>query len=173
MLTFKKGHKYKLSEEVRKKLSLQKMGSNNPNFGKKLSEKTRKKMSVAKKGGNEGSFKKGERKSRKTEFKKGQIPHNKGKKMTLAERKINSAGQKKRWDRIGKQTKEEKNRKNREYGRKKRADNPELEREKERIYRSRILSNGSTVREMQNKQAREKCLQKIIKIIKKSKPTSL
>jgi len=70
ILTYKKGHKYKLSEEVRKKQSLQKIGSKNPNFGKKLSEKTRKKMSVARKGGNDGSFKKGERRSRKTEFKK-------------------------------------------------------------------------------------------------------
>ena len=34
------------------------MGSKNPNFGKKLSEKIRKKMSVARKGGNDGSFKK-------------------------------------------------------------------------------------------------------------------
>ncbi len=73
------------------------MGSKNPNFGKKLSEKTRKRMSVARKGGNDGSFKKGERRSIKTEFKKGQIPHNKGKKMTLAERKINSIAQKKRY----------------------------------------------------------------------------
>ena len=87
ILTYKKGHKYKYSEELRKKLSLQKMGSKNPNFGKKLSEKTRKKMSVARKGGNEGSFKKGEHRSRKTEFGKGQIPHNKGKKATPAERK--------------------------------------------------------------------------------------
>ena len=63
------------------------MGSKNPNFGKKLSEKTRKRMSIAKKGGNEGSFKKGEHRSRKTEFGKGQIPHNKGKKATPAERK--------------------------------------------------------------------------------------
>jgi len=41
-LTFKKGHKYQFTEETRKKPSLQKMGSKNPNFGKKLSEKTRK-----------------------------------------------------------------------------------------------------------------------------------
>ena len=61
---------------------------------------------------NSGSFKKGERRSRKTEFKKDQIPHNKGKKMTLAERKINSVAQKKRWDRIGRQSKEVKNKKN-------------------------------------------------------------
>jgi len=75
------------SEETRKKLSVAKIGSKNPNFGKKLSEKTRKRMSVAQKGGNAGSFKKGEHRSRKTEFGKGQIPHNKGKKATPAERK--------------------------------------------------------------------------------------
>ena len=96
------------------------MGSKNPNFGKKLSEKIRKKMSVARKGGNAGSFKKGERKSRKTEYKKGQIPHNKGKKATLAERKMNSIAQKKRWDRIGRQTKEELDRKERVRMKKKR-----------------------------------------------------
>ena len=97
ILTYKKGHKYKYSEEVRKKMSLQKMGSKNPNFGKKLSEKTRKKMSVARKGGNDGSFKKGEHRSTTTEFKKGQKTWNKGRKMTLVERKKNSIAQKKRY----------------------------------------------------------------------------
>ena len=152
ILTYKKGHRYKRSEEVRKKLSLQKIGSKNPNFGKKLPEKTRKKMSVARKGGNDGSFKKGERRSIKTEFKKGQIPHNKGKKMTLAERKINSVAQKKRWDRIGRQTKEELNSKERVRMKKKRM-NPNFrlkERERDRIYRL-----NPDVREKQNKQARE------------------
>ena len=105
---------------------------------------------------NSGSFQKGERRSTKTEFKPGQIPHNKGVLASPELRAKNSAAQKRRFDRVGRQTKEEKNRKNREYSRKKRADNPELEREKERIYRSRILPNGSTVREMQNKQARER-----------------
>ena len=70
------------------------MGSKNPNFGKKLSKETRKKMSIARKGGNTGSFKKGERRSKKTEFKKGQIPHNKGVKMSKELRKINSESHK-------------------------------------------------------------------------------
>ena len=90
LLTYKKGHKYKYSEELRKKLSLQKMGSKNPNFGKKLSEKTRKKMSVARKGGNEGSFKKGEHRSITTEFQKDQIPHNKGK-IILTDQQVEAA----------------------------------------------------------------------------------
>ena len=85
----------KRSEETRRKLSLGKMGSKNPNFGKKLSEKTRKRMSIARKGGNAGSFKKGEHRSTTTEFRKGLIPHNKGKKSTLAERKKNSIAKKK------------------------------------------------------------------------------
>ena len=42
------------------------------------------------------------------------------------------------------------------HPRKIRAEQPEIEREKERIYRSRILENGLTVREKQNKQARER-----------------
>ena len=105
---------------------------------------------------NSGSFQKGEHRSKKTEFRPGETPHNKGIKASPELRAKNSAAQKKRFDRVGKQTNDEKNRKNREYSRKKRADNPELEREKERIYRSRILPNGSTVREMQNKQARER-----------------
>ena len=125
----------KRSEETRRKLSLGKMGSKNPNFGKKLSEKTRKRMSIARKGGNAGSFKKGEHRSTTTEFRKGQIPHNKGKKASPELRKINSTAQKKRWDRIGKQSKEEKNRKNMDYQRKKRT-NPNFrlkERERDRI----------------------------------------
>jgi len=105
---------------------------------------------------NSGSFQKGEHRSKKTEFRPGKIPHNKGVKVSPELRAKNSAAQKRRFDRVGRQTNEEKNRKNKEYARKKRADNPELEREKERIYRSRILPNGSTVREMQNKQARER-----------------
>jgi len=74
------------------------MGSKNPNFGKKLPDITRKRMSIAKKGTtNAGSFKKGERKSRKTEFKKGLIPHNKGKKGVTEETSKNmSIAQKKR-----------------------------------------------------------------------------
>ena len=79
-------------------MSVGKIGSKNPNFGKKLSEKTRKRMSVARKGGNDGSFKKGEHMSRKTEFLKGQIPHNKGKKASPELRAKNSAGQKKRFE---------------------------------------------------------------------------
>ena len=127
----------KVSEETRRKLRLLRAGEKHPMYGKHHSEEarrkikkararqvfteeTRRKMSVARKGGNAGSFKKGERKSRKTEFKKGQIPHNKGKKATLAERKINSASQKKRWDRIGRQTKEEEKAKDRVYMKKKR-----------------------------------------------------
>ena len=125
------------------------MGSKNPNFGKKLSEKTRKKMSVARKGGNEGSFKKGEHRSRKTEFKKNQIPHNKGVLASPELRAKNSASQKKRWDRIGRQSKEELDRKERERMRKKRT-NPNFrlkERERDRIYR---LKPG--VRERQNQE---------------------
>ena len=79
ILGFKKGHKH--SEETKKKLSLGKMGSKNPNFGKKLPNITRKKMSIARKGTtNAGSFKKSEHRSITTEFKKDQIPYNKGKK---------------------------------------------------------------------------------------------
>ena len=43
ILTYKKGHKYKYSEELRKKLSLQKMGSKNPNFGKNSLKKLERK----------------------------------------------------------------------------------------------------------------------------------
>ena len=140
ILTFKKGHKYKYSEELRKKLSLQKMGSKNPNFGKKLSEKTRKKMSVARKGGNEGSFKKGEHRSRKTEFKKNQIPHNKGVLASPELRAKNSASQKKRWDRIGRQSNEEQNRKNRDYQRKKRTD-PNFVKNERKKYKESYAKN--------------------------------
>ena len=115
---------------------------------------------------NSGSFKKGERRSTKTEFKKGQIPHNKGKKMTLAERKINSVAQKKRWDRIGRQTKEESDRKERVRMKKKRM-NPNFrlkERERGRIYR---LKPG--VREKQNKQARESYAKNKDKMRKKNR----
>ena len=54
-------------------------------------------MSIARKGGNTGSIKKGERKSKKTEFKKGQIPHNKGVKASKELKKKNSIAQKKRY----------------------------------------------------------------------------
>ena len=100
---------------------------------------------------NSGSFKKGEHRSSKTEFKKDQIPHNKGKKGVSEKISKNiSIAQKKRFQST-KQSKEEKNRKNREYQRKKRAEQPEIERENERIYR---LKPG--VRENQNKKARER-----------------
>ena len=154
ILTFKKGHKYQFTEETRKKLSLQKMGSKNPNFGKKLSEKIRKKMSVARKGGNDGSFKKGERRSRKTEFKKGQIPHNKGKKATLAERKINLVAQKKRWDRIGRQTKEELDSKERVRMKKKRM-NPNFVKN-ERIYNKKMYAKDPEKHKTISKLWREK-----------------
>ena len=85
------------STKTKRKLSLAKMGSKNPNFGKKLSKETRKKMSIARKGGNTGSFKKGEHRSIATEFGIGQKPWNKGRKMTLVERKKNSIAQKKRY----------------------------------------------------------------------------
>ena len=100
---------------------------------------------------NLGSFKKGEHRSITTEFKKNQIPYNKGKKGVSEKISKNiSIAQKKRFQST-KQSKEEKNRKGREYQRKIRADNPEIEREKERIYR---LKPG--VRKNQNKQARER-----------------
>ena len=80
-------------------------------------------MSDARKGTtNAGSIKKGERRSKKTEFKKGQVPHNKGVKASKELRKINSIRQKKRWDKLGRQSPEEKKRKDREYMRKKRKD---------------------------------------------------
>ena len=113
---------------------------------------------------NSGSFQKGERRSRKTEFRPGQIPHNKGVLASAELRAKNSAAQKKRFDRVGRQTNDEKNRKNREYARKKRADNPELEREKERTYRSK-----SGVRERQNQQARERYAKDVGKSRKKSR----
>jgi len=115
---------------------------------------------------NSGSFKKGEHRSRKTEFKKEQIPHNKGKKASPELRKINSIAQKKRWDRIGRQSKEVKNKKNREYQRKKRTDpNFRLkERERDRIYRL-----NPDVREKQNKQARESYAKNKDKMRKKNR----
>ena len=113
---------------------------------------------------NSGSFQKGEHRSKKTEFRPGETPHNKGVKASAELRAKNSAAQKKRLDRIGRKSKEEKDRKNREYMAKKRADNPELEREKERNYRSK-----PGVRERQNQQARERYAKDIGKSRKKSK----
>ena len=115
---------------------------------------------------NSGSFKKGKRRSITTEFRKGQIPHNKGKKASPELRKINSTAQKKRWDSIGKQSNEEKNRNNRDYQRKKRT-NPNFrlkERERDRIYR---LKPG--VRKKQNKQARESYAKNKDKMRKKNR----
>ena len=58
---------------------------------------------------NSGSFQKGEHRSKKTEFRPGQIPHNKGVLASPELRAKNSAAQKKRFDRVGKQTNDEKN----------------------------------------------------------------
>ena len=80
-------------------------------------------MSDSRKGTtNAGSFKKGERRSKKTEFKKGQIPHNKGVKMSKEAIKNNSMTQKKRWDKLGRQSKEESKKKDADRMRKKRKD---------------------------------------------------
>ena len=62
---------------------------------------------------NSGSFQKGEHRSKKTEFRPGEIPHNKGVKTSPELRAKNSVAQKKRFDKVGRQTKEEKNRKDR------------------------------------------------------------
>ena len=98
-------------------------------------------MSDARKGTtNAGSIKKGERRSKKTEFKKGQVPHNKGVKASKELRKINSIRQKKRWDKLGRQSKEEYLRKEAERIRKKRKDPNYKEYEKK--YRKELYAKN-------------------------------
>ena len=115
----------KTQTEYQKKLSRE------ANIGKIVSKETRKKMSDVKKGTtNAGSFKKGERRSKKTEFKKGQIPHNKGVTYSDERKKEMSITQIKKWDKLGRQSKEEKNRKSLNALREKRKDPKFLEEER-------------------------------------------
>ena len=122
--------------------------------GEKLSKETRKKMSDVRKGTtNAGSFKKGERRSKKTEFKKGQIPHNKGVKYSDERKKKMSITQIKKWDKLGRQSKEERLRKESERMRERRKD-PKFREEQRK--RDRVRRSKPGVRDLENQLARER-----------------
>ena len=103
---------------------------------------------------NSGSFKKGEHRSITTEFKKNQIPHNKGKK-GVSEKisKIMSIAQTKRFQ-FTKQSKEELDRKERERMRKKRTDTNFVKNERKKS-KERYAKNPEKHKKM-SKEWREK-----------------
>ena len=82
----------------------------------------------------------GSRKSNSGLFKKGHIPANKGKPLPVTTRKKLSAVQLKKWDKIGRKSKEEKLRYGMEYQRKKRED-PSFVKEELRKAREKHAKN--------------------------------